>query len=181
MDLFLLHEPTLPDASSEEIHAFLEEEVRRGRIRSYGCGGEFSSIQAIAEAHPPTAGWLQFEDNVLSRRIESIRPTGARCITYRTFHQALPFLSDWLAVNPAVRSEWESQLELSLEGNSALSGLMLAASLARNPDGVVLFSSSRSARIRDAALVAEGRFSPDQIQRFGEIAMTVPSPLETAA
>jgi aryl-alcohol dehydrogenase-like predicted oxidoreductase len=181
VDLFLLHEPTLADASSEEIHTFLEEEVRRGRIRSYGCGGEFSAIQAIAEAHPPTSGWLQFEDHVLSRRIESVRPLGSRCITYRTFQRALPFLSDWLAANPAVQSEWESQLDLSLQEMGALSGLLLAASLARNPEGVVLFSSGRSSRIRDAALVAEGRFSQDQIQRFSEMAQTVPSAVETAA
>ena len=180
MDLFLLHEPTFSDASSDEIHAFLEEEVWRGRIRAYGCGGEFSAIQPIAEAHLPTSGWLQFEDNVLSRRIELIRATGSRCVTYRTFHQALPLLANWLASNPEVQSEWESQLNLSLIENGALSGMMLAASLARNQEGIVLFSSSRSDRIHDAVRVAKGEmFSTQQIGLFIELTRSLP-PLHRA-
>ena len=96
VDLLLLHEPAYADAASEEMHQFLEAEVKCGRIRAYGCGGEFDAIQRIANARLPTAQWLQFEDNVLSRRIEMIRPTGARCITYRTFLEALAVMASWL-------------------------------------------------------------------------------------
>jgi D-threo-aldose 1-dehydrogenase len=47
IDLLLLHEPTEADASSPEILAFLEGEVRRGSIRAYGCGGDFREMEKI--------------------------------------------------------------------------------------------------------------------------------------
>jgi D-threo-aldose 1-dehydrogenase len=170
VDLFLLHEPTYADAASGEMTQFLEEEARRGRIRAFGCGGEFSAIQSIAAAKLPTASWLQFEDNVLSRRIEGIRTTGARCITYRTFHQALAYLTRWLEADPGRYGEWERQLQVNLREEETLAGLMQAASHCRNPDGIVLFSTRRANRIRSAAQIASGnRFSREQLQKFDEL------------
>jgi D-threo-aldose 1-dehydrogenase len=174
VDLFLLHEPTFEDAATEEMQQFLEEEVKRGRIRAYGCGGEFSAIQSIANAKLPTAGWLQFEDNVLNRNIEAIRPCGARCITYRTFHQALTDLACWLDADPSRYAEWERQLQVGLREDGVLAGLMQAASHFRNPGGIVLFSTHRAERIHAAARVASGNaFSLEQIQRFDDLAKSV--------
>ena len=144
VDLFLLHEPTYADAAAGEMHQFLEGEVRRGRIRAYGCGGDFSVIQSIATAKLPTSSWLQFEDNVLSRRIEGIRSTGARCITYRTFHEALAYLTSWLEAVPGRCAEWERQLQVDFRAEGTLAGLLQAASHFRNPDGIVLFSTRRA-------------------------------------
>jgi len=170
VDLFLLHEPTYADAASEEMHQFLEEEMRRGRIRAFGCGGDFSVIQNIAAATLPTSRWLQFEDNVLSRGIEKIRATGARCITYRTFHQALATLTNWLESVPGRQAEWERQLQVDLHVEGTLAGLLQAASHSRNPDGIVLFSTSRADRIRSAARIASGnRFSREQLLKFDEL------------
>ena len=156
------------------MHQCLEEEVKRGRIRAYGCGGEFSAIQDIANAKLPTSSWLQFEDNVLSRRIEKILPTGARCITYRTFLEALAGLTSWLEALPDRYAEWERQLQVNLHEEGVLAGLLQAASHFRNPDGIVLFSTRRADHIRTAARIASGRrFSPEQIQKFDELARKV--------
>ena len=174
VDLFLLHEPTFEDAASEEIHHFLENEVKRGRIRDYGCGGEFAGIQSIASAKLPTAHWLQFEDNALSRRIEGIRATGARCITFRTFHKALKDLTKWLETDPARYTDWDRQLQVELRSEGNLCGLLQAVSHARNPDGIVLFSTRRADRIRSAVEVASGKlFTSEQIQKFDELARCV--------
>ena len=174
VDLFLLHEPTYADAASGEVHQFLEEEVRCGRIRAFGCGGEFDAIQSIAAAKLPSARWLQFEDNVLNRRIEKIRATGARCITYRTFHQALATLTCWLESVPGRQAEWERQLQVDLHAEGTLAGLLQAASHSRNPDGIVLFSTSRADRIRSAAQIASGnQFSREQLQKFDELTKSV--------
>ena len=167
VDMFLLHEPTLADAASGEMQEFLEAEVRRGRIRAYGCGGEFTAIHSIASAQLPTAAWLQFEDNALARRIESIRPSGARCITFRTFYQALGRLVRWLAAEPGRRLAWERELQLDLRDQAVLAGLLQALSHRRNPDGIVLFSSRHADRIRAAVVVAAGaQFSPAQLDKF---------------
>lgn len=181
VDLFLLHEPTLADASSEEMCQFLEAEVKRGRIRAYGCGGEFAAIQSIATANLPTAQWLQFEDNVLGRRIEIIRPTGARCITFRTFLEALPQVVAWLEAASGRYAEWERELQVDIHAEGVLAGLMQAASHLRNPDGMVLFSTRRADRIQAAVSVASGRqFSPEQVRKFDALARMVSVPTRTA-
>lgn len=174
VDLFLLHEPAFADAASEEIQQFLEDEVKRGRIRAYGCGGEFSEIQTIASAKMPTSSWLQFEDNVLTRRIEKIRPTGAKCITYRTFLEALGQVTHWLETDPAHYAEWERELQVNLHTDGVLAELMQASSHLRNPDGIVLFSTRQADRIRTAARVASGtQFSSEQVRKFDELARSV--------
>ena len=170
IDLYLLHEPTLKDAGSPEIVEFLEEEMRRGTILAYGCGGEFPLIREIALAGLPTSRWLQFEDNVLAPHVSEIRALGANCITYRTFLNALPVVSGWLDANPRIRSEWEEQLNLDLLEVGTLPALLLGLSMQANHEGIVLFSSSRCDRIRDAARVADGNmFTKDQVQGFADL------------
>ena len=167
IDLFLLHEPTLHDAGSPEILDFLEGAVRRGTILAYGCGGEFPMIREIAQAAIQTSRWLQFEDNVLAPHLSEIKTLGANCITYRTFFRALPVVSGWLNANPRIRSEWEGILNLNLSEEGTIPALLLDLSLQADHEGIVLFSSSRCDRIRDAARVADGKaLSKEQVQCF---------------
>jgi D-threo-aldose 1-dehydrogenase len=173
VDLLLLHEPTYADAASEEMCDFLEEETKRGRIRAFGCGGG-DAIESIAAAKLPTSMWLQFEDNVLSRRIEKIRLTGARCITFRTFHQALATLTQWLEGDPTRYTEWEKLLQVDLRAAGALAGLLQAASHFRNPDGIVLFSTHRADRIRSAVqVVSRNEPSREQLGMFDTLAKNI--------
>jgi D-threo-aldose 1-dehydrogenase len=170
IDLYLLHEPTLNDAASPDIHDFLEGERRRGTILAYGCGGEFPAIREIALKGLPTSRYLQFEDNVLASHVSEIKALGANCITYRTFLRALPVVSGWLAANPRIRKEWEGQLNLNLLEKGGLPGLLLGLSMLANDGGIVLFSSSRCDRIREAARVADGNaISKEQILGFSNL------------
>jgi len=170
IDLYLLHEPTLKDAESPEILKFLEEELRRGTILAYGCGGEFHNIREIARAGLPTSRWLQFENNVLASHVGEIRALGANCITYRTFLKALPVVSGWLDANPGIRSEWGRRISRNLSERGDLSALLLGLSMKSNEEGIVLFSSSRRDRIRDAARVADGdTFSQSQLRCFSDL------------
>ena len=178
LDLFLLHAPSVADAASEELHAYLEDEVRRGRIRAFGCGGDADVIQEIARAKLPTSHWLQFEDNALNRRIEGIQATGARCLTFGPFKGALATITQWLDSDPARRAEWERQLGCDCRSESSLAALLQATAHARNPDGIVLFSTHRADRVRAAARVASGeQIPPEQVDKFAELAMRIPSTL----
>jgi aryl-alcohol dehydrogenase-like predicted oxidoreductase len=178
VDLFLLHEPTYADAASEDLHQFLEEEVRRGRIRAFGCGGDFAVIQRAATAKLPTSRWLQFEDNALRLRIEGIQATGARCITYGPFKEALAALTHWLGLVPGRYAEWERQLHSDCRSTATLAAFLQATSHARNPDGIVLFTTRRADRIVSAVQVASGNmFSREQLQKFGDLSKSVQLPL----
>ncbi len=175
VDLFLLHEPTFAYAASEEIHGFLAEEFQRGRMLAFGCGGDYRVIQSIATAKLPTSKWLQFEDNVLSRRIEGIQLTGAQCITFGPFREVLAVLTRWLESVPGRYAEWERELSCNCRSAAALAALLQAGSHARNPDGIVLFSTKRTERIASAVKVASGnQFSPEQLHKFNELTRTVP-------
>jgi hypothetical protein len=170
IDLFLLHEPTLHDVGSPEILDFLEGEVRRGTILAYGCGGDFPTIREIALAGLPTSRWLQFEDNVLAPHVGEIRALGANCITYRTFLKAFPVVSQWLDTNPRIHSESQRLLSLNLSEEGTLPALLLGLSMQANHEGIVLFSSSRCDRIRDAARMAVGNvFTKEQVQGFAKL------------
>jgi D-threo-aldose 1-dehydrogenase len=174
VDLFLLHEPTYADAASDELHQFLEEEVRHGKIRAFGCGGDFGVIESVAKAKLPTSRWLQFEDNALRGRIEGIRATGAQCITFGLFKPALATLTQWLGSVPGRYDEWERQLGTDCRSEAALAALVQASSHAQNPDGIVLFSTRRADRIASAVKAASGKqFSQEQLSKFNELARDV--------
>lgn len=170
VDLFLLHEPEFADASSGPLIEFLEGEVQRGTIRAFGCGGEWKVTGPISEAGLPTAGWLQFEDNAINRRIEAPKARGAKCITFAPFNTALSIVGAWLEERPATRRAWSEELGVDCGDREVLAGLLQASSHARNPDGIVLFSTKQADRIRRAARVAGGDvFSSQQVSMFLEL------------
>jgi hypothetical protein len=95
---------------------------------------------------------------------------GPNCITYRTFLKALPVIYEWLSANHSICSEWDVQLNLKLMNEGVLPALLLGLSMLANDEGIVLFSSSRCARIRDAARLADGNvLSKEQIHEFAKL------------
>jgi len=174
IDLFLLHEPTVESAASQPLIGFLEAEVKKGTIRAYGCGGEWSQISRIAASGLPTSRWLQIEDNPIIRHLEDAESNGAKCITFAPFNTALPVLAKWLDERPEQQSAWSKQLGVDCADKGNLAMLLQAGSHARNRGGIVLFSSKNAQRIKQAARVASGElFSADQVERFLELTKKV--------
>lgn len=174
IDLFLLHEPTLESAASESLIEFLNAEVKKGTIRAYGCGGEWSQISRIAASGLPTSRWLQFEDNPVFRHLEVAEASHAKCITFAPFNTSLPFLGEWLSERPEQQSAWSNELGVDCADRGNLAGLLLAGSLSRNSRGIVLFSSKNAQRIKHAAKVASGEvFNDEQVAIFSDLAAQV--------
>ena len=180
VDLFLMHEPQLSDACSDSLTSFLDDEVRRGRIRAYGCGGEWPRIREIAKAAAPASKWLQFEDNPVFRHLEAVESGGAKCITFAPFNTALAVVVDWLDQHPGQCGVWSKQLEVDCSDKGNLAMLLQAGSHARNGNGIVLFSSKNSQRIKQAARVASGEvFSSEQVKQFLELTKDVLTKTQT--
>jgi aryl-alcohol dehydrogenase-like predicted oxidoreductase len=174
IDLLLLHEPELSDASSGPLIDLLDTEVARGRIRAYGCGGEWPLIKAIANTGLPAGCWLQFEDNAINRRIETAHSGGAKCITFAPFNHALRIVSDWLDGHPSALKTWSEVLGVDCRNKEYLAGLLQASCHLRNPDGIVLFSTKSKDRIKQAARVANGQvFNAEQVVKFLELTAEV--------
>ena len=170
IDLFLLHEPTLESAASVPLVEFLDGEMHKGTIHAYGCGGEWEHIQKIAESGLPTSRWLQFEDNAVCRHLEFAKASGVKCITFAPFNNALQTLAEWLDERPAERGAWTAELGVDCADKEVLAGLLQASCHARNANGIVLFSTKRMDRIKQAARIASGEvFATDQVVKFLEL------------
>lgn len=176
IDLFLLHEPSPENAASSRLIQWLEEEVSRGRINAYGCGGEFQNIESIRRTNLPTGKWLQFEDNAINRNLDRIQPNADRCITFAPFNSALKQLVVWLSEHPQNRSAWSARLDIDCQNQDNLAALLQASSHQRNHKGILLFSTAHKERIKKAATIAaEEIFSPEQIQDFLTLTLSVSS------
>jgi D-threo-aldose 1-dehydrogenase len=174
VDLFLLHEPGYQDAASEELAGFLEKEVERGTIRAFGCGGGSEEIFQAARVGLATTRFLQFEDNAITRHIEQVGSTKSKCLTYGPFNSALRHLSSWLAGDTNRCATWSRELDLDCGSPETLPRLLLASSLRRNRDGVVLFSTRSLGRIRSAVAVAEGtEFCLKQLEIFDHLCLDI--------
>jgi hypothetical protein len=171
VDLFLLHEPSMEDAASEELAGLLDDEVRRGTIRAYGCGGG-PDIGSIAAANLPLGQWLQFEGHALSETSAPSPLSTARLITFGAFNSSFGKLRTLLSSEPSRFELWSSRLGLKCDDDDVLAALLQSAAHAMNPEGIVLFSSRNPLRIASAARTAEGgRFSATQIDGFLELCL----------
>ena len=169
VDLFLLHEPLLADAASEEVQAFLTAETNRGTIRASGAGGG-PDIEKIAAAQLPTSSWLQFEDSPWGCDITAIKSTGTQCITFGAFNVVLPRLQESFKTDPQEIPQWSARLGVDCGDPKILSSLVQSAAHFRNPEGIVLFSSRSPERIASAARVAgDQKFTAVQISDFLEL------------
>ncbi|MGB0154251.1 MAG: aldo/keto reductase [Verrucomicrobiales bacterium] len=166
IDLFLLHEPLLEDAASDDLHAFLELEKTRGRILAYGCGGARKDLAQISSADLPTGKWLQFEDNILLPEFQL--PPDVNRITFGPFNSALGQLTKALKNQPKVATEWSKQLGFDCADPSQLASMLQFHCHVRNPEGIVLFSTSSKKRIRSASnfLADDSPFSEQQLVLF---------------
>ncbi|HTJ78198.1 MAG TPA: aldo/keto reductase [Rariglobus sp.] len=167
VDLFLLHEPSLESVASGSLMEYLEREIGRGRIRAFGCGGAETVLEVVAKKNLSSGRWLQFEDNVIHKRIESIAGGDRRCITYAPFNSSLKMVMTWLRAEPARILAWSKQLDIDCSLADNIAALLQATSHGRNASGIVLFSTRKVEHIKSAVKVASGNYvTNDQCDKF---------------
>ncbi len=171
VEILLLHEAGPADCS-DTLRAFLDDAARAGRIGTYGVGSRFDRVQGVARDRPDFARVLQFDSSVTRPNREALAlPPTSFTITHGAIGGSFTDLKAFLADRPEVVKRWSDDLGLDLADSSGLAALMLASALSANPGGVVLFSSTRPRAIREnLAAIADGRFPPDQIDRFASLA-----------
>src|SRR5450432_1763191 len=69
VDIFLLHEATLADASNPALLEALQRQVDRGTVRSHGVASSFRHLQIGAIPVPSVYKILQFEHNAENRNL----------------------------------------------------------------------------------------------------------------
>jgi hypothetical protein len=150
--MLLLHECSVADARRQEVLGFLERLRSQGKIRRFGIATHYSDTIEILNEVPSIAAIAQFASDAVNRnvrRLPAIRPQ--LVVTHSSVKYILPRLIHQLAADPAAAARWAERTGIAADDRSKIGGLLLADALAANPNGVLLFSSSRPDRVADAA------------------------------
>ena len=169
IDLFLLHEPLLEDATSDEILKFLNTELDRGRIRAFGCGGNRENIKSIDGSSSYNGRWFQFEDNILHPELTLL--PGRKKITFGPFNLVFGLIGMAMSNDPELPKKWTNQLNVDCTDSTNIARLLQNHCHHRNPEGILLFSTSKEERIRSASKqLSDGNsFSKEQLTLFMEL------------
>jgi aryl-alcohol dehydrogenase-like predicted oxidoreductase len=148
--LWLLHEATAADLQDDALLSFLEAEVKRGTISTFGIGSSADKIADILATHPAYCRTLQYEWSVLDSPISD---APIRSFTpFRIHHGALTknfhAIHKSIIKNKPLCQRWSASTNTDLSHPEALARLMLKASLVMNPASLILFSSSNPAHIQ---------------------------------
>lgn len=136
LDVLLLHECSILRALDPEVLGFLRGLQQAGKIGSFGTATSPEVSLEVAERAPNTMDVIQFKGGEDDGRMERIRSlSDAMLITHSHLSSRLSTLC---ARGANVDDE---------ESRSRLAKTLLALALHENPDGIVLFSTSKPERI----------------------------------
>jgi len=143
IDLWLLHEASAGDLRDDSLLRFLEAEVEKGSIGSFGIGSSSDKIPALLAERPAYCHTLQHEWSVLDSPIPDPPITATH--PFRIYHRALTdnfrSLHAALIRNKPLCKRWSASTDTDLSNADLLAHLMLKASLVMNPSSIILFSS----------------------------------------
>ena len=93
----------------------------------------------------------QFASDAFNRNIRAL-PTGKAelVVTHTATKQILPRLLAYLTNDAEAASRWRERTGVAAEDRSGIAHLLLSDAIAENPDGIVLFSTTRTERVAGA-------------------------------
>lgn len=174
IDVYLLHDCRPEDCDSPGLFELLQSREAEGRIGRFGVGTSTEGALEITRTRPQFARVVQIENSVLRRNLGRLGPLaeGRLVITHGALGGSFGWLRESLAAHPEAARRWSAQLDANCMDPLVLSGMMLSYAVRANPGGIVLFTSTRPENIRaNVRAITEGRFSPEQVDRFAELAM----------
>jgi D-threo-aldose 1-dehydrogenase len=149
IDLWLLHEASASDLTDDSLLQFLQSEVKKGTIGSFGMGSSADKIPALLAERPAYCPTLQYEWSIFSSLTPEAPKQTAKLfrIHHRALTQNFRTLHATLAANKPLCRRWSATVKGDLANPANLANLMLRAALIINPASIVLFSSKDPAHI----------------------------------
>jgi aryl-alcohol dehydrogenase-like predicted oxidoreductase len=149
LDLLLLHECRSEDINFE-ILDFLKRLQNRGKIREFGIATDIEETLSILDSYPDALRVIQIPSSIWTMNIARVpHSTNRIIVTHSALAQRFRALNAKFRSDPAFVSRWRS-LTVDPRNISALAGLFLCHAVRANPDGIVLFSSSKADHIKAA-------------------------------
>ena len=151
IDVWLLHEVEAGDLQDDGLLRFLEDQVAKGIVGTFGIGSEGSKVAELIAKKPAYCSVLQYEWSILDAKPPA---DGAFRIHHRALTSNFRALHGALTASPALLKRWSDTVGADLGNSNTLASLMLRASLCANLESVILFSSKSpghiSANVRTA-------------------------------
>jgi D-threo-aldose 1-dehydrogenase len=154
VDLFLLHEPTPGSVPSAEVASYLEQARQAGLIRSWGIAGEAVPAVEVARSFEHGVPVIQLRDDILTRQAGRRETGTAAVITFGVLGSTLRRIVRYLSSDETKRRRWEELIGADCAQSDIAASLLLRAAC-RGNDSVVLFCTSRAARIDNAVAAAQ--------------------------
>ncbi len=155
VDLLLFHDPAPGQVRGDEVCASLEDARATGRIRSWGVAGEPAPTVEVARELGVASPVLQVRDDILEHaRLPELPAAGL--ITFGVLGGGIPAILAHVNETAARRRAWQAAVGADCGDPVVVAGLLLRWALGGNPNGVVLFGSTRSDHIVSGAAAAGG-------------------------
>jgi D-threo-aldose 1-dehydrogenase len=142
LDILFIHDPAPhDDVRAEELVAFLTDARQAGKIRAWGVSQDpFPELDVIDRLGPSAV--LQIRADPF-HPVASIQPR----LTFGVLGSAYARISSALTADPALHTHWAYALDIDPTRENELARLLVADALAANPDGAILYSTTRTARM----------------------------------
>jgi D-threo-aldose 1-dehydrogenase len=180
VDVLLLHECALEDVRSDEVRAFLEEAVREGKARMYGVAPAPREMSAIAASGVPYGDVAQFDAAIRGSFPVEGAAKPALVVTHSCLGQHFRNMVNRLGADAGLRERWSRATAADAGDTAGVARAFLANALVQNPDGVVLFSTTRPDRLAANLAAQAWLTSPDTCAAAGKLIAEV-SANETAS
>ncbi|HEY8997975.1 MAG TPA: aldo/keto reductase [Edaphobacter sp.] len=169
IDVWLLHEVEANDLQEDGLLRFLEDQVAKGSIGTFGIGSEGAKVAELVAKKPDYCPVLQYEWSVL----DAPPPVGG---PFRIHHRALTnnfrALHGALTASSALLKRWSDIVGADLGDSGTLASLMLKASLVANPESVILFSSKSPGNITANVRTATDRSLDGSAEKLHQLVQT---------
>jgi D-threo-aldose 1-dehydrogenase len=167
VDLFLLHEAQIADASAPELLDYLEREVRAGKIRAYGVASHTSRLGWNLAAFPPGYSVFQFNNAALGAELARLIGTADKLLITHGALAPLKLILRATAGREALVREWSARIDANLADERIVAQLLLEYAIQSIDRGIVLVSTLRSEHLRANVQCAEAsQRSSEQIALF---------------
>jgi len=170
VDIFLLHEYTAGERN-DDLLEFLEGAVRIGKIRYFGVGATVERILNTTRVQPEFCQVVQFPNSVLDRNYRQfLYNPSAICITHTALGDNYRRLLTFLTKDRTRLKRWSAEIGLNCADSDTLAALMLNYAVQANPNGLILTSTKKPARlVRNVKAVLEPNVSSVQVSRFADL------------
>jgi predicted dehydrogenase/diketogulonate reductase-like aldo/keto reductase len=146
VDILFIHDPAPhDDVRAEELVAFLTAAREAGKIRAWGVSQDAHPELDVINRLGPSA--------ILQIRADAFHPVASAepRLTFGVLGSAYARISSALTADPVLRTRWAEALDIDPARENELARLLVADALAANPDGAILYSTTRAARMGVAA------------------------------